>query len=348
MDINSKISSLKSEISLIRKSYGKDLLILGHHYQREEIIEFADVVGDSFYLARSASQKKEARNIIFCGVRFMAEAASILCDESQRVFHPDKEAGCPLADMADLDSVTKAWNEIGKYTNLRDIIPVTYINSSAELKAFCGIHEGTVCTSTNAADAMKWGFKRGKKLFFFPDQHLGRNTAIAMGIKEDEIVMYDPDKPFGAINDTAIRSAKIILWNGFCHVHTFFKVSDIVAVRHKYPGVQVVVHPECPLEVVKKSDASGSTSFIVEYARKAPKGSTIAIGTEINLVSRIAKENPDKKIIELKRSLCPNMFRITLEKLLFTIKNMDKIEPVSVPAEVKKYALLALQRMLEV
>lgn len=347
-DIENRLSKLKEEISFIKKKLYPELLILAHHYQREEIVEISDFVGDSYYLAKTSSEHNAARYIVFCGVRFMAEAAAILCNNNQKVLHPDKDAGCPLADMADLDLVMNAWNKIGNTCDISKVMPIAYINSSAELKAFCGRNNGLICTSSNAKRALEWGFSKGDKVFFFPDQHLGRNTAALMGIKDDEIMIWDPDKEFGKDVKKALSEVKLILWNGFCHVHTFFTVEDILSIRKRFPETKIIVHPECAREVVEASDEAGSTSYIVEYVKKAPSGSTIAIGTEINLISRLAKTYPDKRVIELKRSFCPNMFKITLEKLFYTLKNLDSFEAVKVSDEIKKDAKIALQRMLEV
>ena len=340
--------SLKDEIRYLKKGLSPGLLILGHHYQREEIIEMADLVGDSYSLAKAAAERKDIKNIVFCGVRFMAESAAILSREGQRVFHPDETAGCPLADMADLETVKRAWEEIKEVSGKSKIIPVTYINSSAEIKAFSGKNSGIICTSSTAGRAFDWAFSRGDKLFFFPDRHLGRNTALDKGIEPDEILLWNPENQLGGHSKDEIKNAKVILWNGFCHVHTFFTVDDVTSVRKNYPGVKVIVHPECTRPVVEASDEAGSTSYIVDYVKKEKAGSVIAVGTEINLVSRIAKMNPDKKIIELKRSLCPNMFKITLDKLAFVLKNIKSFKPVEVEDSVRNDARLALQRMLEV
>ncbi len=336
------------EIIKLKKLLAGHLVILGHNYQRQEIINVSDLIGDSYYLAKTSAQQKGVKYIVFCGVRFMAEAAAILCGQNQKVLHPDAQAGCPLADSANYDDVTVAWEELAKVIDINQLMPLTYINSGADLKAFCGSKGGLVCTSSNAMNAMKYGFKKAKKLFFFPDQHLGRNTAAKMGIEPDEMVVFRPSEELGSNSKKDIEKAKIILWDGYCHVHTFFKPQHVEDVRKKYPGVKVVVHPECPQEVVKLSDETGSTGFIADYVKNAPKGSTVAVGTEINLVSRLAKENPDKTVIELKRSLCPTMYRITPEKLYNVIANIESFEHIELPEEIRNEAALALKRMLEV
>lgn len=338
----------EDRIKQLKEELGNELIILGHHYQREGVVRLSDVVGDSYFLAKSSRDRKEARFIVFCGVRFMAEAARILCDRGQKVIHPDPDAGCPLADMASLDEVKVVWEELRGAIGSKDVLPLTYINSSADLKAFCGMNGGLVCTSSNAQRAMKYGFEKASVLFFFPDQHLGRNTAASMGIPEDEILLWRRDEDMGGNSAREISRAKIILWDGFCHVHTHFKVDDVKRVRRLYPDIKVIVHPECEKEVVDASDEAGSTSFIVNYVKKAPNNATIAVGTEINLVSRIAKENPNKRVFELKRSLCPNMYKISEQKLLASLENRDKDRGVILEDEVISQARLALSRMLEV
>jgi len=337
-----------NDIRKLKNNLGDSAVILGHHYQREEIISVSDFIGDSYYLAKKSSEQKNAKYIVFCGVRFMAEAAAILCSPEQKVLHPESTAGCPLADMANLEEVSSAWEEIGTVCDISKVIPLTYINSSAQLKAFCGKNSGLVCTSSNAPRAFDYAFSKANKLFFFPDQHLGRNTAIDKGFSEKEIILWQNSMPLGGNTKEDLKNSKIILWDGHCHVHTFFTTDDIKDIRKKFEGVKVIVHPECPRDVLEASDEAGSTGFIVDYVSKAPKGSTIAIGTEINLVSRLAKSNKDKNIIELKRSMCPNMYKINLQNLLSTLKNIDTKEPVDLPLEIKKDAHIALKRMLEV
>jgi quinolinate synthase len=327
---------------------GKRLVILAHHYQRPEIVALGDFVGDSYALSRDAARQTEARDIVFCGVHFMAESAEILASPDQRVSMPDLQAGCPMANMAEIGEVERAWDDLGSVGGQEGVIPITYINSHAELKAFCGRHGGAVCTSANAGPAFKWGFRQEKRIFFFPDEHLGRNTANALGISHDDAVVYDPEDELGGLGAGALARARVILWKGYCHVHTHFRPEHVHEVRRRHPGVKVVVHPECTEDVVALSDGVGSTGFIVRYVEEARPGATIAIGTELNLVRRLATEHPEKKIFELARSLCPNMFRIDLRKLLWTLDHLGEVNLVTVPEAVAEDARRALERMLEI
>ena len=324
------------------------IVILGHHYQQKEIINFSDYIGDSYFLADTAAKKKDVQYIVFCGVNFMAESAFILADSSKTILHPDTSAGCPLADMADIENVKKAWNEITSICPEKFVIPITYINSDAELKAFCGRNNGIVCTSSNAENAMRWGFGNGEKLFFFPDENLGRNTAAKLEIEKDKIITWDPKKSNGGNSRDSIKNADIILWKGYCHVHTWFNTSHVEKMRKNYPDGIIIVHPECFEDVVRESDYSGSTGFIVNYVQKAPEASTIIIGTEFNLVNRLALQYPTKKILPLSRSLCPNMWRISLNDLLWTLDNIGKVNVVKVPGDIKRDAAISLERMLTV
>ncbi len=329
--------------------HGSDLLLLAHHYQRREIVELSHYRGDSFKLARKGQQETDARWIVFCGVRFMAESASILAATGQRVLHPDARAGCPLADMAELPEVRQAWDELSEVLGGMEgqVTPVTYINSSAELKAFCGGNRGAICTSSNAAKAFDWAMESAARVFFFPDQHLGRNTAFNKGIPEKQILSWLKDQPLGGNSAEAIRQARVILWEGYCHVHTWFTTEQIDTLRAEHPGVQVVVHPECPLEIVEAADANGSTSYIIDYVNRAAPGSAIAVGTEINLVERLAREHDgDKTVIPLTRSLCPNMYRINPQNLCWALERPEDFSPVVVPPEVSRNAQVALDRML--
>jgi quinolinate synthase len=326
---------------------GRRLVFLAHHYQRMEIVELSDFRGDSFGLSKIAAEQKDAEFILFCGVHFMAESADILRQKGQIVLHPNTSAGCPLADMAHISDVLSAWDKITSICG-NTVVPVTYMNSRASLKAFCGRNGGTVCTSTNAGRVFDWAFKRGEKIFFFPDEHLGRNTALKKGIKRDKIIVWNPEEKLGGNTAEAIRKAEVILWKGYCHVHTRFKPEDVQNARKKYPDAKVVVHPECREEVVALADADGSTEFIVKYTNSQPPGSTVIIGTEVNLIARLAKENPDKTVLELKRSLCPNMFRISLNHVLWTLDNPGYVNVIRVPDEIKRDAKIALQRMLEI
>jgi quinolinate synthase len=335
---------LRQTIDEHRARLGKRLTILTHHYQRREIVEVGDICGDSYYLSRRAAREKEAEFIVFCGVHFMAEAARILCRPEQRVFLPNVYAGCPMADMAPVRAVQQAWESVSANGST---IPVAYMNTTAALKAFVGDHGGLICTSSNAERAFRWAFKRGERVFFFPDENLGYNTAHRMGIPDEHIAVFDPrDQADRRVKD----DARVILWKGYCHVHTNFRPEHIAQVREKHPEVKVVVHPECVPGVVANADAVGSTAFIVNYVAQQPAGSTIAIGTELNLVSRLAYEHPDKTIFELSGhscSLCVNMFRTTLADLAYTLDFLGQTNEIHVDPDVQRSAHLALERMLE-
>lgn len=338
---------LKERIRRKKKEFGNHLLILGHHYQRQEVIDLADFRGDSFGLCRTAAQDKSCKFIVFCGVHFMAESADILASKEQIVQHPDPGAGCPLASMAEIHQVSKAWEDVESILGKGSIVPLTYMNSEAALKAFCGRNGGAVCTSSNAVRAFRWALSQRKFLFFFPDENLGRNTARTLGLPPEAIFTWDPHSPPERREAfEALRTARIILWRGFCHVHTHFRVDHLMAVRKKVPHAKIVVHPECREEVVELSDAHGSTEFICKYVKEAPSGATIYIGTEINLVNRLGQENPDKLVCELSRSLCPNMYRIDLTKLLWTLDNLGSVNTVRVDPNIKEEARIALERML--
>ena len=343
-DLIKRIQARKAEL-------GKKLLILTHHYQRVEIVRMGDQVGDSYGLAKIASRSPEADIIAFCGVHFMAEAADILCAPHQKVYLPNPTAGCPMADMAPTDKVYEAWDHIESILGKNRVAPISYMNTTADLKAFTGKNGGLICTSSNADAAFNWAYEKFDKLFFFPDQHLGRNTAKKYGVPKDQVVLYDTRKPGGGIDENNLKKAKVILWRGHCYVHTKFKPEHIVSWREKDPKVQVVVHPECTEEVVDKADAVGSTSFIVKYVEEAPPGSVIAIGTELNLIHRMAITHTDKKIYELAGDACPvcsNMFRTTLADLCFTLENPEKAARIIVPDEIRENAKIALERMLEI
>lgn len=331
-------------IRTIRSRYGKDLCLLAHLYQRKAICELADFVGDSFGLSRTAARVEGGKYIVFCGVRFMAESAAILARSDQKVIHPDPEAGCPMADMANIDEVLQAWKALGQSGGR--LVPVTYMNSTADIKAFCGERGGTICTSSNAAKTFEWAFAQGERIFFLPDEHLGRNTAIKFGIDPADIVVWDPQAADGGDPD-AYAEAKVILWRGYCPVHQKFTVRDIEHVRRFYPRARIVVHPECPVEVVEKSDAVGSTDFICKYvANETKAGDQIFIGTEINLVQNLSAQYPDRMITKLHRSLCLTMYQITMGRLLYTLENLETFERVVVPESVKHYSRVALDRML--
>lgn len=341
-----KDNEIKNRILSIKEVLGEKLIILTHHYQRKEIVDLGDYRGDSFGLSQKAAADEAAEFIVFCGVHFMAESADILSQPHQTVQLPDLEAGCWMADMADIVIVERAWEEVTAVTGDKSIIPIVYMNADAEIKAFCGRNGGLVCTSSNAPAAFRWGFERGEKLFFFPDQHLGRNTANQMGFHADEMIVWQPSKPLGGNIKADIKNAKVILWDGYCLVHTRFQVDHIKRMRHFYPDTQIVVHPECTQEVVQMADAVGSTSFIVKFVQNASPGTTIIIGTEINLIERLAVENPHKKIMPLHHSMCPNMFKINLEKLLSSLENLGDKNVIHVPENIKKDAKVALDRML--
>ncbi len=337
---------LVERIRTVKAALGRELLILTHHYQRPEVVALGDYRGDSFGLSRKAASDREARFIVFCGVHFMAESAAILAQPHQLVQIPDTKAGCLMADMADIFLVESAWEELTDLMGGDAIAPVVYMNSGAALKAFCGRYRGAVCTSSNAGAVIEWGLKTRDKVFFFPDQHLGRNTGNRLGLAPGEMIVWDPDEPLGGNRREAVRRAKLILWDGYCHVHTHFQVKQVLRMRERFPQAKIVVHPECPEDVVALADAAGSTGFIAEYVKNAPPQSTIVIGTEINLVRRLAQEHPDKEILDLAYSLCPNMFKINLEKLLAILENLGEANVITVPEPIRAEAQLALERML--
>ena len=344
-------ADLRERIREARAGLGRRLLILAHHYQRVEVVEFGDHTGDSYALSKIAAQQDEAEHIVFCGVHFMAESADILTDPRQRVYLPNPLAGCPMADMAEMADVLQAWECLEEFGGDQRIMPISYMNTAAGLKAFTGRHGGLICTSSNAKAALTWAFARREKAFFFPDQHLGYNTGISLGVKPEEMILWDFSREGGGLTKDQIDRARIILWKGHCHVHTNFRPEHVEQVRRDYPGVRVVVHPECPHEVVRLADSAGSTAHIVKYCREAPAGAIIAIGTEINLVNRMALENPDKKIFELSGQTCPvcaNMYRTTLNDLAYTLENLDSLKPIIVREPARSEARLALEKMLEI
>lgn len=329
-------------IRVLRKQYGRDVCLLAHLYQRKKITELADFIGDSYMLSRSAAHFEGGKTIVFCGVRFMAESAAILARPEQSVIHPDPEAGCPMADMASMPEVTRAWEALRQGTPM---VPITYMNSTAELKAFCGEREGTICTSSNAVKTFEWALSKFGRIFFLPDEHLGRNTALKVGIDPSEIAVWDPEKPDGG-EPEAYADAKVIVWRGYCPVHQRFTVRDIDHVRRFYPKAKVVVHPECPSDVVAAADANGSTEFIRRYVEASQPGDEIFIGTEINLVQNLASQYPDRMITKLHRSLCLTMYQITMGRLLYALENLETFERVEVPEAVKHFSKVALERML--
>ncbi len=334
---------------LERKSQlGRRLVILGHHYQRDDVIELSDFRGDSYGLCQRAAEQAEAEFIVFCGVHFMAEAADILSRPEQIVQMPDVTAGCPLANFATLSDVQNAWQQLTEIYGDDHILPITYINSSAEIKAFCGEHHGAVCTSSNAKAAMQWGFQGSQRVMFFPDQHLGTNTANQLGIPREHRIIWDPALPRGGNTKEQIQQARLILWNGHCHVHTWFNLNHVTTIRRSFPAAKIVVHPECPEPVVNAADANGSTSFIINYVEQASPGTMIAIGTELNLVHRLAKVHRDKKVVPLARSLCPNMYKINLHNLCWTLDHLGQVNIVAVPDDIKRNARRAIDRMLQI
>ncbi|MDZ7333262.1 MAG: quinolinate synthase NadA [candidate division KSB1 bacterium] len=341
-------AELRERILTKKSQMQQRLVILGHHYQRDEVIEFADFRGDSFGLCQQAAQQTAAQFIVFSGVHFMAEAADIISRPDQIVQLPDLTAGCPLANFAELDDVQLAWQQLTEICGDTQITPITYINSSAEIKAFCGEHGGTVCTSSNALAAMQWGFQQSQRVLFFPDRHLGTNTANQLGIPKEQRIIWDPALPRGGNTIDQIEQARLILWNGYCHVHTWFNLNHIATIRNAFPTAKIVVHPECPEPVVNAADAAGSTSFIIKFVEQASTGSVIAIGTELNLVQRLAKTHPDKRIVPLARSLCPNMYKINLVNLCWTLEHLGEVNIVTVPELVKGYARIAIDRMLQI
>jgi len=335
-----------------RKALGSSVLVLGHHYQRNEVIEFADITGDSFKLAQEAAKASKVENIIFCGVHFMAESADILTSDNQRVILPDLAAGCSMADMATANQVTKCWDELASIGVAQEVIPVTYMNSSAAIKSFTGEHGGTICTSSNAEAAMKWAFTQGSKILFLPDQHLGRNTAVlSLGLSLDDCVLWNPWKPLGGLTEEQIKKAKVILWRGHCSVHGRFSIDSVNEIRSRVPGVQILVHPECTHEVVQAADRVGSTEKIIRIVEESPAGSKWAIGTELNLVQRISQNNPDKEIYFLDKDICycSTMNRIDLPHLVWAMESLVSgtvVNQIRVAPEVAKYSKLALERML--
>jgi quinolinate synthase len=336
-----------------KAALGERLFVLGHHYQRDEVIQFADVTGDSFKLAREAAARPDAEFIVFCGVHFMAESADILTADSQRVVLPDLAAGCSMADMARLAQVEDAWDVLADAGVADVTVPVTYMNSSADIKAFCGRHDGVVCTSSNAKSVLEWAFRRGEKVLFLPDQHLGRNTAVLdLGLDLDDCVVFDPHRPGGGLTPEQLRAATVILWKGHCSVHGRFTLDAVHDVRRRVPGVQVLVHPECQHEVVLAADLVGSTEFIIKTVEQAPAGSSWAIGTELNLVQRLARAHPEQSITFLEQHVCycATMNRIDLPHLVWTLENLaagQVVNQITVDRETERFALAALQRMLE-
>jgi quinolinate synthase len=344
-------------IAAARARLGRRVVILGHHYQRDEVIKFADYTGDSFKLARHVSQHPDAAFIIFCGVHFMAESADVLSANHQQVILPDLAAGCSMADMAAPDQLEMCWSDLqqmGFATGASRVVPVTYINSAASIKAFCGERGGVVCTSSNAAATLKWAWERGERILFLPDQHLGRNTAYKMGVPLDGMAVWDPNEIWGGLDPDAVRRARILLWKGHCSVHARFTVRQIEQMRREHPGVRVIVHPEVPWDVVQAADDSGSTEYIIAQVKGSPSGSTWAVGTEIHLVDRLAREvQPDRTVLSLDQfgCLCSTMFRVSPNHLLWVLEGLvdGEVHNRIIVADAEKHwTKVALDRMLSI
>jgi quinolinate synthase len=353
-------------IAAARKALGRRLVILGHHYQRDEVITFADYTGDSYKLAQQVSRHPDAEFIVFCGVHFMAESADVLSGPRQQVILPDLAAGCSMSDMAAPEQLEMCWNDLEQMGIVEPgagspepgakapIVPVTYINSAAAIKAFCGERGGVVCTSSNAAATLRWAWERGERILFLPDQHLGRNTAYKLGVPLDEMVVWDPNEIWGGLQPDAVRRARIVLWKGHCSVHTRFTVRQIEHLRSQHPGIRVIVHPEVPWEVVQAADDSGSTEYIINQVKASPIGSVWAVGTEIHLVNRLAREvHPDRTVHSLDQfgCLCSTMFRVSPNHLLWILEGLVEghvDNRITVPDERKKWTKVALDRMLTI
>ncbi|CAB4333545.1 unannotated protein [freshwater metagenome] len=344
--------TLRTRAQAAKEILGERVMILGHHYQRDEVIEFADIRGDSFKLAQAAADQSSAEFIIFCGVHFMAESADILTNEHQKVILPDLAAGCSMADMATAAQVDQCWSDL-KTLGFADVtVPVTYMNSSAAIKSFTGENGGTICTSSNAEKSLRWAFAQGEKVLFLPDQHLGRNTAVQnLGLLESDCVVWNPWKPQGGLTVEEIRNAKMILWRGHCSVHGRFTVDSITGYRERIPEIQIIVHPECQHDVVKAADVVGSTEKIIRTVTDSAPGTSWAVGTELNLVNRLANENPDKNVYFLDRTVCycSTMNRIDLPHLVWALESLvagDVVNQIKVDEKVAHFSKLALERML--
>ena len=356
--------TLSRRIEAVRQELGPQLLILGHHYQQDEVIAHSDLRGDSLQLSQMAADSSDCRWIVFCGVHFMAETADILANRPEKlaerdgrrvtVVLPDMAAGCSMADMAAIDQVENAWEDLGEVLDTEDIVPVTYINSAASLKAFCGRHGGIVCTSSNAPAVLDWAFERGSRVLFFPDQHLGRNTALKMGIGNEQMPVWDPwQEEQGGVSDQALADSRVILWKGHCSVHQMFQADHVEAYRQQFPDIKILVHPECPQEVNDLADVSGSTGKIIEAVRAAQPGTRWAIGTELHLVNRLKKEHPEQEIHFLSPviCMCATMYRIDLAHLCWSLENLANdvvVNQIEVDEETTRWSLVALERMLEV
>ncbi|HWC09711.1 MAG TPA: quinolinate synthase NadA [Acidimicrobiales bacterium] len=344
---------LADRIGTTRADLGERLMILGHHYQRDDVMRWADARGDSFGLSRLAADNHTADYVVFCGVHFMAESADILTAEHQAVVLPDLNAGCSMADMADLDSVEQAWEELASVTDVERIVPITYMNSSAALKAFVGDHGGSVCTSSNARAVLRWALAKGDKVLFFPDQHLGRNTAFQLGYDASDMGVWDPRHDLGGLEEAEVKETTFLLWRGHCSVHQRFTVEQVEAFRAAHPDGEVIVHPECAHEVVELADQVGSTDYIIKAVAAAGPGSVLGIGTEVHLVRRLATEHPDRTVVSLDPIVCPcsTMFRIDPPHLAWCLENLVEgrvVNQVTVDRDTAESARVALERMLAI
>ena len=352
---------LRLRIATAKETLGNRLMILGHHYQQAAVMEFADYAGDSFELSRKAADQREVEFVVFCGVHFMAESADILTGENVKVILPDLGAGCSMADMANLDQTLECWEQLQETCPGQTIVPITYMNSSAAIKSFVGEHGGAVCTSSNCHNVLKWALDQGGasgkagrvKVLFLPDQHLGRNTAYAMGYSLDKMVVWDPKRDLGGNSEDKLRDADLVLWKGQCSVHQLFRPEHVDQVRRQFPEMKVIVHPECRFEVVQKADLAGSTAYIVKQIEAAPPGTQWAIGTETHLVHRLAEQHPEQKIVVLSdcQCLCTTMYRIDLPHLCWVLENLVEgtvVNRIQVDAQTRKWATVALNRMLAI
>ena len=346
-------AEMDARIAAAKRQLGRRVVVLGHHYQRDEVIKFADYTGDSFKLARQVSKHPDAEFIVFCGVHFMAESADVLSADHQQVILPDLAAGCSMSDMADPDQLQQCWEDL-EQMGIARIVPVTYINSAAAIKAFVGERGGVVCTSSNASATLNWAWERGERVLFLPDQHLGRNTAYQMGVPLDEMVVWDPNEIWGGLEPDAVKRARMILWKGHCSVHARFTVRQIENIRRQHPGVRVIVHPEVPWDVVQAADDSGSTEHIIKAVSESPVGSIWAVGTEIHLVNRLAQQlQPDRTVLSLDQfgCLCSTMFRVSPNHLLWVLEGLVAgavHNRIVVPADQKHWTKVALDRMLSI
>jgi len=341
---------IQKRIVRAKSALGKNVVLLGHHYQADDVIRHADFTGDSFKLAQLAARQEDAQAVVFCGVHFMAESADILTGSEQTVLLPDMGAGCSMADMADIDDVEEAWDHLHEM-GAEEMVPITYMNSTAAIKDFCGRHGGVVCTSSNASQVLRWAFERGKRAFFFPDQHLGRNTGWAMGIPLEHMPLWDPRARDGGASTDTYRAAKLILWKGHCSVHQIFSVQNVEKLRREDPQRKIMVHPECNFDVVQNADLVGSTEFIIRKVEEAPAGMKWAIGTEYHLVNRLAHDHPEQDIQGLSgiQCACSTMYRIDPPHLLFTLESLVEgrlVNPIHVPSSIAEGASMALNRML--